>query len=192
MQVDRQAKLEALRRIAMMLRPDGPMLVLFGFLAGAVDRLEFVKDLEGAAVGVQLSLDSRVWPRVPFRGHVDGQVILHPIAFVDLVAGRDDEVYVRVDFPWGHEPGWYGEVAADGVKSRRQRLEEAVASLRRRIDFALDVYRTARPLLDNSTEEERRRLQFVLQTARQEIQSLSRQLSELEAQLASQQETQAH
>lgn len=190
MDVDRQAKLEALRRIAMAMRPDGPLLVLFGFLAGAADRMEFVRDLEGAAVSVQLSLDSRVWPRVPFRGHVDGQMVLHPIAFVDLVALRDDEIYVRVDFPWGHEPEWYRQAASDGVKSRRQRLEEAVASLRRRIDFALDVYRTARPLLEQSTQEERRRLQFVLETARQEIQTLSRQLSELEAQMGEQQSPQ--
>lgn len=183
MDVDRQTKLETLRRIAMILRPDGPLLVLFGFLAGVLDRLEFVRDLEGAPVAVQLSLDSRVWPRVPFRGHINGEMVLNPIAFVDLAALRDDEVYVRADFPWGHEPDWYRQVASEAVKGRRQRLEEAVAALRERIDFALDVYRTAKPLLESSTEEERRRLQFVLQTARQEIQTLSRQLSELEAQL---------
>lgn len=181
--MERQKKLDALRRIAMIMRPDGALLVLFGFLAGCLDRVEFVRDLEGASTAVQLSLDSRVWPRVPFRGHINGEMILNPIAFVDLAALRDDAVYVRTDFPWGQEPEWYRAVAHDAVKGRRALLEEAVARLRQRIDFALDVYRTARPLLEHSSEEEHRRLQFVVQTARQEIQALSRQLAELEAEL---------
>ncbi len=184
--VDRQKKLDALRRIAMMMRAEGPLLVLFGFLAGVLDRLTFVRDLDGATAAVHLSLDSRIWPRLPFRGQIDGKPVPHPIAFVDMMAVRDDDLYVRVDFPLGTEPGWYRELCQDGVKDRRTRLEEAVAKVRQRIDLALDVYRTAKPMLESASDEERQQLQFVVQTAREEIQSLSRQLSELEAQLGQQ------
>ncbi|WP_324717025.1 hypothetical protein U7230_01730 [Carboxydochorda subterranea] len=183
----RQEKLEALRHVAMLMRPDGPLLVLFGFLAGRIDQVEFVRNLEGVAVAVQLSLDGRIWPRVPFRGRVQEEPILNPVAFVDLVALRDDEIYVRVDFPWGQEPEWYARVAQDSAVDRKERLAGAIERIRQRIDFALDVYRTAQPLIAGSSEEERRRLQFVVQTARDEIQALSRQLSELESELSRQQ-----
>lgn len=184
--MDRQRKLDALRRIAMVLRPDGPMLVLFGFLAGRLDRVMFVRQLEEARVAVHLSADSRIWPRVPFRARVDGENVPDPIAFVDLMASRDDEIYVKVDLPWVEEPGWYREVLYDYPQDRRAALEHAAARVRERIDFALDVYRTASPLVGEASEEERRRLQFIIDTARSEIQSLSRQLSELQALLAPQ------
>ena len=182
--MDRARKLEVLRRVAMVLRPEGPLLVLFGFLAGRLDRVHFVRSLEGAGVAIQLSADSRIWPRVPFRGRVGEETVLNPIAFVDLVATRDDDLYVRVDFPYGDEPGWYREVAQDAPQDWRASLEEATLRVRERIDFALDAYRAAAPLVEKATGEERRRLQFVLETARTEIQGLSRQLSELQARLA--------
>ncbi len=182
--MDRQTRLDVLRRVAMMLRPEGPLLVLFGFLAGRIERVIYVRRLDEAPVGVHLSADSRIWPRIPFRARVDGETILNPIAFVDLMALRDDDIYVRVDFPWGEEPPWYREAAQDGAQDRRTVLEQAASRVKERIDFALDVYRVAAPLVQGASEEERRRLQFVLETARSEIQSLSRQLSELQALLA--------
>lgn len=182
--MDRTRKLEVLRRIAMVLRPEGPLLVLFGFLAGRLERLFFVRSLEGATVAVHLSADSRIWPRVPFRGRVGDDQILHPIAFVDLVATRDDDIYVKVDFPYSGEPDWYREVLTDVPQDWRATLEQATLRVRERIDFALDVYRTAAPLVEKATGEERKRLQFVIETARAEIQGLSRQLSELQARLA--------
>ncbi|HEY8485899.1 MAG TPA: hypothetical protein VIL11_00770 [Limnochordales bacterium] len=185
MTMDRQRKLDALRRIAMILRPDGPLLVLFGFLAGRLDRVLFVRQLEGAHVAVQLSADSRIWPRVPFRARVGEETVLNPIAFVDLMATRDDDIYVRVDLPYGEEPGWYREVLVDQPLDWRTTLEQATMRVRERIDFALDVYRTAAPLVEKATGEERRRLEFILETARAEIQGLSRKLSELQARLAS-------
>ena len=182
--MDRARKLEVLRRVAMVLRPEGPLLVLFGFLAGRLDRVHFVRSLEGASTAVHLSVDSRIWPRVPFRGRVGDEQILHPIAFVDLVAPRDDDIYVKVDFPYGEEPGWYREVVFDAPQDWRATLEQATMRVRERIDFALDVYRAAAPLVEKATGEERKRLQFVIETARAEIQGLSRQLSELQAKLA--------
>lgn len=180
---ERERKLEALRRLAAVLKPDGTLLVLFGFLAGRLDSVHFVRQLEGASVAVQLSVDTRIWPRLPFRGHVDGETILNAVAFADAIALRDDPIHVRVDFPWEREPEWYRAVAQDAPQSRRERLEQAIGQLRARIDLALDVYRMAKPKLPSSDEEERHRLQFMIRTAQEEIQALGRQLSELEAEL---------
>jgi len=94
--VQRATKLNALRHIAMAAGDPGLIPVL-AFLAGRLDRVHFVEDLGEAEVAVHLSLNRRLWPRTPFRSQVDGATITNPIMFIDIVALRDVDVFVRVD-----------------------------------------------------------------------------------------------
>src|SRR5690606_36038445 len=112
--MDRPAKLNALRQIAMTFA-EGPLIPVLSFFAGRLDGIRFVEETEGAAVSVHLSSNKRLWPHIPFRATVDGEPVNNPIAFIDKVSLRDDPIYVRVDFGVTGIPKWYQDVVEPGV-----------------------------------------------------------------------------
>ena len=180
--MDRKAKLNVLRHLAMSMG-DPMMAPLLSFFAGRLDRVHFVSDLEGAGVAVTLSPGARLWPRVPFRAEIDGHPVPHPIAFIEQMALRDDQTYIKVDFGVQEAPPWYRQVVRDAVMDPRHQLEESIDQIRSKIDLALDAYRTANEALEKATEEERKYLRFVLDKAKSEMRELNMQLNSLEMKL---------
>ena len=154
----RAAKLNALRQIAMS-AGEPSLIPVLAFLAGRLDRVHFVEDVGEAEVAVHLSLNRRLWPRLPFRSQVDGATINNPIMFIDIVALRDVDVYVRVDLGVGDPPQWYTDVLETFVPDHRSALEASIEQIREKIDLALDAYRTASEGLATAAEEERAYLQ---------------------------------
>lgn len=173
-------KLDVLRQIGMAMHADGGVVPLLAFLAGRLDRVHFVSDLEGAPVAVQLAVSPRIWPRVPFRGTVDGVTITHPLAFIERCAVRDDDIYVQVTFGGGTPPEWYQNVVEEGVADRRHYVEAALDKVRQEIDTALDLYRTANEAMESAEGDELRYLQFALRKAEDDIRQLSSRLREME------------
>lgn len=181
--MDREEKLQALRHIGMTMQADVVVVSVLSFLAGRLDRVHFVADVEGASIAAYFSLHSRLWPRVPFRAEIDGTPVSHPLAFIERAALRDEDVYVQVDFAGSDPPEWYKAVLEESVQDARQYIEASMARVRSQIDMALDVYRTANDALVQADEEKQAYLRFALQRARDDIKSLSSRLQELESQL---------
>jgi len=180
--VQRAAKLNALRHIAMA-AGDPSLIPVLAFLAGRLDRVHFVEDLGEAEVAVHLSLNRRLWPRTPFRSQVDGATITNPIMFIDIVALRDVDVYVRVDLGLAEPPQWYTDVLESFVPGKESALERSIEQIREKIDLALDAYRTASEGLETAPEEQRAYLRFVVDKAKADMRALNAQLSELESKI---------
>lgn len=178
----RAAKLNALRQIAMTAGEPGLVPVL-AFLAGRLDHVHFVEDVGQADVSIHISLNQRLWPRLPFRAQVDGAAIHNPIMFIDIVALKNVDVYVRVDLGMNEPPQWYTDVLESFVPDHRSALEASIEQIREKIDLALDAYRTASEGLDSADEEERTYLKFVLEKAKEDMRQLNAQLAELESKI---------
>ena len=177
--MDRSAKLNALRQIAMTFA-EGPLIPVLSFFAGRLDGIRFVRETEGAAVSVYLSSNMRLWPHIPFRAVIDGTPVNNPIAFIEKMALRDDPIYIHVEFGAGGVPKWYRDVLEEGVVDERLRMETRIEEIRRKIDLALDAYRTANDVAHTADEEEQKYLRFVLNKAKDEMRELNQKLNELE------------
>ena len=182
--MDRADKLDALRQIGMTVQDDGATIPVLAFLSGRLDDVHFVSDLEGARVGVHFSLQTRLWPRIPFRATIDDTTLHNALAFIERMAVRDDDIYVRVNFPGSQIPAWYERVAEDSVQDPRHYLEASMDRMRDQIDFSLDVYRTANEEFDEADDEHRAYLRFALEKARLDIRALNARLAELETHMS--------
>ena len=180
--MNRAAKLNALRQIGMSAGEPG-LIPLLAFFAGRLDRVHFVEDVGEAEVAVHLSLNQRLWPKLPFRSQVDGATITNPIMFIDIVALRDVDVYIRVDLGVVDPPEWYTDVLETFVPDHRSALEVSIEQIREKIDLALDAYRTASEGLGTTDEEGRTYLKFVVEKAKADMRALNAQLSELESKI---------
>ena len=180
--MSRSAKLNALRHIGMS-AGDPSLIPLLAFLAGRLDQVHFVQDVAEAEVSVHISLNTRLWPRMPFRAQIDGAAVNNPIMFIDIVALRDVDVYVRVDFGTAEPPLWYAEVLESFIPDPKSALELSIQQIREKIDLALDAYRTASEGLSTRGEEERAYLKFVVEKAKSEMRALNLQLAELESKI---------
>src|SRR5690606_38650271 len=127
-----------------------------------------------------LSSNMRLWPHIPFRAMGDGAPVNNPVAFIDKASLRDDPIYVRVDFGVAGAPKWYQDVVEEGVVSQRHQMETRIEEIRKKIDLALDAYRTANEAAATAGEEEQQYLRFVLSKAKDEMRTLNQKLNELE------------
>lgn len=180
--MSRAAKLNALRQIAMT-AGEPSLIPVLSFLAGRLDQVHFVEDTGEAEVSIHLSLNQRLWPRLPFRAQVDGAAIHNPIMFIDIVALRDVDVYVKVDLGVKDPPQWYTDVLETVVPGHTSALEASIEQIRQKIDLALDAYRTASDGLAEAGEEKRAYLKFVVEKAKAEMRLLNAQLSQLESKI---------
>lgn len=182
--MDRQVKLNALRHVAVAMgdgaAPLGPLL---GFFAGRIDGVRFVDEESDADLFVHLATASRLWPKVPFWAKVDGEAINNPFAFIERAALRDDLIDVRVDFGVEPAPEWYQAAVEESVDPR-EALHDSIEQIRKKIDLALDVYRTASEARLSASEEDQRYLRFVLEKAKAEMRELNHQLTRLEQELS--------
>jgi len=180
--VSRSTKLNALRHIGMA-AGDASLIPVLAFLAGRLDQVHFVEDPAGAQVSVHFSLNMRLWPRLPFRAQVDGAAITNPIMFIDIVALRDVDIYVRVDLGTAEPPQWYTEALESSLPGQKNALEHSIEQIREKIDLALDAYRTATEGLATTDEAQRAYLKFVVEKAKSEMRALNLQLAELESKI---------
>ncbi|MDI3316979.1 MAG: hypothetical protein QJR14_05115 [Bacillota bacterium] len=186
--IDRRAKWVALRNYAGSAPMDVGRVALLAFLAGRLDQVHFVRDLEGARVTLRLTQSRRlVVPGPPFQAVVDGVPIPNPMLFIAAMAERDDAIYVQLEFDGAEDADWYQAVLEESAGEAGGNLEEdprwRIELLRERVNHALDVYRECRRLLAEGHPEREAELKFFLSMARTEMADLSREIRELGAQL---------
>jgi hypothetical protein len=160
---------------------------LIGFLVGRLDRVHLVRDLEGAPVAIHLASGRRrVWPAGGFDARIHNVPVPSPAMVVSALVDSDDDICVQLAVDDPVEAAGVDEVSvASYAEVRRDPggIQDHVQRVRGKIDRALDVYRECRQALEASTEEREKELRFLLDLAEKEIGGLSRQLTELTAQL---------
>lgn len=185
---DRRTLLEAVMRLGRQLPQSPDMAFLLGFLAGNLDRLHFVRSLEGAPVAISVAAGRRhIWPGSVFDAKVHQVPIPLPAMLVSALAENDEPICIHVALDDPQEAAFFDEITEDsysGIASPEDTLQARVQGVRSRIDQALDVYRECRRLLANAQGEDEARLKFFLGLAQREIEGLSQQLKELNARLA--------
>jgi hypothetical protein len=181
---DRRTKLEAVVRMGRHLPQNPEMLFFLGFLAGNLDRLYFVRSLEGAPVAIHLSAGRKhIWPGPMFDAKVRQVPVPMPGMLVSALTENDDPICVHVSLDDPQEAAFFEELTVDSYAAvapgAADSLRERAAKLYQRIDQALDIYRECRRLLDAHQGEDEARLKFFLGLAQSEIEGLSEQLQKL-------------
>jgi hypothetical protein len=172
-------------RLGQHLSGSADLVYLLGFLAGRLDRVHFVRDLEGAPVALRFAFGRRrVWPAVPFQGVIRGVPVPAPAFVVSALLESDDDIFVRVDAEEITESPGYSEIVLpsyQAVVGGGASLQERVANLRARIDQTLDIYRACREVLATGDPERQGEIRFFLNLAQREIEALSRQLQAVQS-----------
>lgn len=184
----RRDKLNALLQLGARVADEPMLQLLIGFLAGHVERVHFVRSLEGAPIAVRIAMGRRaVWPGQGFHATVRGVPIPVPVALVSVLAETDDPIALQLVFDGMEAAFWLQKVLhdniADATRSPRARVRENMEELRARIDQALDVYRECRQLLESGDPSREQELKFFLDLARSEIGNLSQELERLKSTL---------
>lgn|SRR5690554_3040866 len=186
-------KVRVLQQLSVAAYPDAMLVYLCGLLMGAVHRVHFVRSLEGAPIGVQISMGrARVWPTPPWQATVSGMTIPDPLTLASALAQRDDPICVKLVFDGSHEHedfqqslvDSYADIAA-GRTAGVQNGEDRMTELRARIDRALDIYNECRRLMDEGNPERQAELAAFQRMAQEELQACTRELRQLEMQVAS-------
>ncbi len=186
---DVRTKLEAVVRMGRHLPHNPDMTFFLGFLAGNLQRLHFVRSLEGAPVAIAISAGRRmIWPGSVFDATLHSVPVPLPGALVSALVENDEPICVRVALDDAMEAQWFEPLLVDSYDAiRADRPEDSLAArmrgLRTRIDQQLDVYRECRRLLAEGSGEDESRLRYFLGLAQTEIESLGTQLSALNTSL---------
>ncbi|HHO81400.1 MAG TPA: hypothetical protein ENN00_00945 [Bacillaceae bacterium] len=179
--VDRTKKWEALKRFLQTGPLDPPRLAAVAFLAGRLERVRFVSDIESSPVGVRISTRKRaLWPNVPFFARVHGVEVPDPFLFIAALATSDETIDVRLEVdPEEREDGWLDAVLEDAEQETPQ---ERVDALRAEIDRLLDIYNEIRHGLEGAKERREDYRRF-LEIVQRDIEALTRELRERAAEL---------
>lgn len=184
---NRTKKLEAIFNFGMMVGQNPWFAFLIGFLAGQVDRVNFVRDLREAEIAIKVSArQTALWPHDPFKATVRGVSMPNTYTLVRAISSERTPICVSFDFDHAEEATWYQEVllpSASYVKDADKALQEESEALWKEMDHTLDVYRECRSLLKDQSPERRRELQFYMRTAEAQMKKLSREMEELNRQM---------
>ncbi len=185
---DRRTLLEAVIRMGKHMPQNPDMAFFLGFLAGNLDRLHFVRSLEGAPVAIHLSAGRRhIWPGPMFDAKVRQVPVPMPGMLVSALVENDDPICVHVALDDPLEAAFFEPLTVDSYDDvrpgRQDTLRERVSDLHHRIDQALDIYRECRQLLEANEGEDEKHLRFFLGVAQDEIEGLSHQLKHLNVRL---------
>lgn len=180
--------LQAVMRMGTHLPQNPDMAFFLGFLAGNLDRLHFVRSLEGAPVAVHLAAGRRrIWPGPVFDAKMHQVPVPMPVMLVSALAENDEPICVHLALDDPQEAAFFEPLTEDSYDAirpdRGDTLHDRVTQLRRRIDQSLDVYRECRHLLEAHEGEDESRLRFFLGLAEEEIGGLSDQLKRLNGEL---------
>jgi len=183
--IDPEDKLQALFHFGNLVVNDPPKVMLLGFLAGRVERLHFVEDLEGAPT--QIFMSARRYPIMPtkdFEATVNGVKLATPVHIMRALGETHPEIALRLDFDGMHRAPWYRQVVVSSLYDEdieATTVEQRIEELKERVDQTLDLYNEIRSALQAGTNDEREQLEFFLTRARNEMQDLSTQLQRLQA-----------
>lgn len=185
-------KIRVLQRVAVEAYPDAMLVYLFGLLMGAVDRVHFVRDLEGAPVAIQANVGrARVWPTPAWEATIGGMTFPDPLTFASALAQRTDAICVKLSFEGSETDEDFQTLLLDGhedVAAGRTagvvEAEERIDDLKVRIDRALDIYNETRRLMDDGDPERQTELEAYQRMAREELQACTRRLRALELAVA--------
>ncbi|QUL98420.1 MAG: hypothetical protein IMF26_10480 [Candidatus Fermentithermobacillus carboniphilus] len=181
--VPRSKKLDAIYNFTVMVGQSPMFAYLMGYLAGQVDRVNFVDDLTGADIAVKISIRrTAVWPHEPFKAFVRGVAMPNPFTLVRSVNQENTPICVSLDFDHAEETPWYQEVVLPNVSYVTNAIEaarEESEALRQEMDRTLDIYRECKNMLKDSSPERQKELGFYMKLAEQQLKSLSQQLEEL-------------
>ncbi|HLT59269.1 MAG: hypothetical protein LOD91_03770 [Limnochordales bacterium] len=187
-------KVRVLQQLSVAAYPDAMLIYLCGLLMGAVHRVHFVRHLEGAPIAIQIAMGrARVWPTPPWQATVGGMSIPDPLTLASALAQRDDPICVKLMFDGSNEHedfqrslvDSYADIVA-GRTAGVQEAEDRMAELRARIDRALDIYNECRRMMEEGTPERQAELAAFQRMAQEELQACTRELRQLEMQLANQ------
>ncbi len=185
-------KVRVLQRLSVAAYPDAMLVYLCGLLMGAVHRVHFVRDLDGAPIAIQINMGrARVWPTPPWQAAIGGMTFPDPLTLASALAQRDDAICVKLAFDGSEDDedfqqalvNNYSDVVAGrtaGVLQAEGRMDD----LRSRIDRALDIYNECRRLMEEGSPERRAELAAFQQMAQEELQACTRELRALEMQVA--------
>lgn len=190
-------KVRVLQRLSIAAYPDAMLVYLCGLLMGSVQRVFFVRDLEGAPVSIQINMGrARVWPTPPWQATIGGMSFPDPLTLASALAQRDDPICVKVAFDGSDEDEDFQEVLvndySDIVAGRTagvQQAEGRMDELRSRIDRALDIYNECRRLMEEGGTDRQAELAAFQQMAQEELQACTRELRALEMQVAQARDT---
>lgn len=185
-------KVRVLQRLSIAAYPDAMLVYLCGLLMGAVHRVYFVRDLDGAPIAIQINMGrARVWPTPPWQANVGGMTLPDPLTLASALAQRNDPICVKVAFDGADEDEEFQQLLVDnyldvmaGRTAGVLRAESRIDHLRNRIDRALDIYNECRRLMEESSPERRAELEAFQKMAQEELQACTRELRELELQVA--------
>lgn len=185
-------KVRVLQRLSVAAYPDAMLVYLCGLLMGAVHRVHFVRDLEGAPIAIQINMGrARVWPTPPWQAHVNGMNLPDPLTLASTLAQRDEPICVKLAYDGADEDeelqqllvNNYFDVVAGRTAGVLQ-AESRIDDLRSRIDRALDIYNECRRLIEEGSPERRAELEAFQKMAQEELQACTRELRQLELQVA--------
>lgn len=185
-------KVRVLQQLAVDAYPDAMLVYILGLLMGAVDRVHFVRDLDGAPIALQVNIGrARVWPMPSWQATVGGMTFPDPLTLAAAIAQQDDPICVRLTFDGSESDEEFQEIVVDeyadiaaGQTAGVQLAQGGMDDLRDRIDRALDIYNECRRLLENSDGGRQAELETFQRMAQEELQACTRELKQLEMQLA--------
>lgn len=181
-------KIRVLQHLAIEAYPDAMLVYMFGLLMGAVDRVHFVRDLEGAPVSIQVNVGrARIWPSAPWQATIGGMTFPDPLTLASAIVQRDDPICVRLTFDGSENNEDFQEVLVDsyadiaaGRTAGVVRTDERIDDLKERIDRALDIYNECRRLMEGEDPDRQAELETYQRMAQEELQACTRELRALE------------
>lgn len=181
-------KIRVLQQLAIKAYPDPMLIYLFGLLMGLVERVHFVRELEGAPVAIQMNVGrARVWPSTPWQATIGGMTFPDPLTLASALVQRDDPICVRLLFDGSESNEDFQQVLVDsyadiaaGRTASVVRTDERIDDLKARIDRALDIYNECRRLMEDGDPERRAELEMYQRMAQDELQACTRELRALE------------
>lgn len=182
----RQSKqsFSALMRLAELLPKQPGIMMLLGYLAGQLERVRFTRPQEiHAEPDVLISLttpQAPLWTGRWLQARVEGMTIADPTWLMAALNQRDDDIWVSVDFG-SFIPEWYLAVV-DAPDIDAQTTDDQLAVLKARVDQTLDIYNAVRQQLSDGDPAREKELAFILETAQNEVQRLSREIERLQNQ----------
>ncbi len=192
--MNKKEKFDLLTEYGKLVNNNSSLVLLVGFLAGRLENVRFVRELDKGGVQVRLrDPRGRLWGTKLFEATINGTPLPDP--FLLCAALRDDKrpVHVRIDFADREKEERFRQLSAPSSQEAmapEEEAEERLASLHDEVDRALDIYNECRKRLGDEPREDRQEeLQFFLRLAEDQIETLSERIDELRDEIAEMQES---
>jgi len=181
--VSREKKIIALYNLTLMVIQNPFLTYLSGYLTGQVDRVNFVEDISGADIAIEINLRRlTLWPREPLQSSVKGVSMPNSLALVQAIMEQDLPICISLDFDNVREAYWYQEVLLPNVSYVRgveEAAKEESSLLRQEMDRILDIYRECQALYNSTSGKRQEEMTYYIKLAEQELKTLSDRLEEV-------------